>query len=42
VGVLVYRDNREQLYGPKCQALYQASQADYVSMLDDDDWVADD
>jgi hypothetical protein len=42
VGVLVYRDNREQLYGPKCQRLYEASKADYVSMLDDDDWVADD
>jgi hypothetical protein len=42
VGVIVYRDNREQLYGPKCQALYDASTADYVSMLDDDDWVADD
>ena len=42
VGVLVYRDNREQLYGPKCQRLYDASQADYVSMLDDDDWVSDD
>jgi hypothetical protein len=42
VGVIVYRDNRDQLYGPKCQALYDASTADYVSMLDDDDWVADD
>ena len=42
VGVLVYRDNREELYGPKCQNLYDASEADYVSMLDDDDWVADD
>jgi hypothetical protein len=42
VGVIVFRDNREQVYGPKCQALYEASQADYVSMLDDDDWVADD
>ena len=42
VGVLVYRDNREELYGPKCQKLYDASDADYVSMLDDDDWVADD
>jgi hypothetical protein len=42
VGVIVYRDNREQLYGPKCQKLYDASEADYVSMLDDDDWIADD
>jgi hypothetical protein len=42
VGVLVYRDNRQALYGPKCQRLYHASQADYVSMLDDDDWIADD
>lgn len=42
VGVLVYLDNREELYGPKCQRLYHASKADYVSMLDDDDWVADD
>lgn len=42
LGVIVYRDNREALYGPKCQRLYDASQADYVSMLDDDDWVAED
>jgi hypothetical protein len=42
VGVLVYRDNREELYGPKCQRLYEASKAEYVSMLDDDDWVPDD
>jgi hypothetical protein len=42
VGVLVYRDNRQALYGPKCQRLYDASQADYVSMLDDDDWVSGD
>jgi hypothetical protein len=42
VGVICYRDNREQLYGPKCQRLYEASQADYVSMVDDDDWVAED
>lgn len=42
VGVLVYRDNREKLYGPKCQRLYDASQADYVSMIDDDDWVSED
>jgi hypothetical protein len=42
VGVICYRDNREQVYGPKCQRLYDASEADYVSMLDDDDWVADD
>lgn len=42
VGVLVYLDNREQVYGPKCQRLYDASKADYVSMLDDDDWVAED
>lgn len=42
VGVLVYRDNREEVYGPKCQKLYEASKADYVSMLDDDDWVVED
>ena len=42
VGVLVYRDNRQQLYGPKCQRLYDASKADYVSMLDDDDWISED
>src|SRR5262245_47135140 len=41
-GVVVYRDNRQQVYGPKCQRLYETSRADYVSMLDDDDWVADD
>jgi hypothetical protein len=42
VGVLVYLDNRQELYGPKCQKLYHASNADYVSMLDDDDWIAGD
>lgn len=42
VGVLVYRDNRQALYGPKCQRLYDSSQADYVSMLDDDDGISED
>lgn len=42
VGVLVYRDNRHATYGDKCQRLYEASKADYVSMVDDDDWVAED
>lgn len=42
VGVRVFLDNREEVYGPKCQRLYDSSTADYVSMLDDDDWVSDD
>lgn len=42
VRVLVYRDNLERGYGEKCQALLDAADADYVSFLDDDDWVADD
>ncbi len=42
MGAIVYRDNRDEVYGPKCQRLYEASEADYVSMLDDDDWVSHD
>jgi hypothetical protein len=42
VGVIVYRDNRLEVYGPKCQRLYDESEADYVSQIDDDDWVSDD
>lgn len=38
-GVLLYRDNLTVSYGPKCQALLDASAADYVAFLDDDDWV---
>jgi glycosyltransferase involved in cell wall biosynthesis len=42
VGVLVYRDNLETGYGEKCQRLLESSTADYVSFLDDDDWVEPD
>jgi hypothetical protein len=42
VGVRVFRDNLETKYGPKCQALLDASNAEYVSFLDDDDWIVDD
>jgi hypothetical protein len=42
VGVRVYRDNLETVYGTKCQRLLESSTADYVSFLDDDDWIAED
>ena len=42
VRVIVARDNLEMEYGPKCQALLEASSADYISYLDDDDMVAPD
>jgi hypothetical protein len=42
VGVRVFRDNLETAYGEKCQRLLDSSTADYVSFLDDDDWVAED
>jgi hypothetical protein len=42
VGVRVFRDNLETVYGEKCQRLLNASDADYVSFLDDDDWIAED
>lgn len=42
VGVRVFRDNLETVYGTKCQALLNSSAADYVSFLDDDDWIAED
>jgi glycosyltransferase involved in cell wall biosynthesis len=38
VGVIVFRDNTETIYGEKCQRLLEASEADYVSFFDDDDW----
>lgn len=41
-GVRVFRDNLETGYGEKCQRLLDSSTADYVSFLDDDDWIADD
>ncbi len=41
-GVLIYRDNLEASYGAKCQALLDASAADYVSWFDDDDLPAPD
>ena len=39
VGVLVYRDNLEDCLGTKRQRLLEASTADYVSFLDDDDEI---
>lgn len=40
VGVLLYRDDLEVPYGDKTQALIEASQADYVCSMDDDDLPA--
>ena len=42
VGVILYRDDLEVSYGDKTQALINASEADYVSSVDDDDMVAPD
>jgi glycosyltransferase involved in cell wall biosynthesis len=42
VGVRVYRDNLETEYGAKCQRLLDSSEAEYVSFLDDDDWIEPD
>lgn len=42
VGVILYRDDLETPYGDKTRALVEASAADYVSCLDDDDSVAPD
>lgn len=42
LGVLVYRDNLQHAVGAKRQALLEASQANYVSFVDDDDTVAPD
>jgi hypothetical protein len=39
VGVIVFRDNLQTGYGEKCQALVEASTAEYVSFIDDDDMV---
>ncbi len=40
VGVILYRDDLEVPYGDKTRALIEASDADYVSSIDDDDSVA--
>lgn len=42
VRVLVHRDNTDLQYGDKCQVLLEAATADYVSFLDDDDWIEPD
>lgn len=42
VGVILYRDNLEVPYGDKIRALQEASEADYVSCVDDDDLLAPD
>jgi hypothetical protein len=41
-GVLLYRDNLQQPVSRKRQVLLEAARADYVSHVDDDDWVPDD
>jgi hypothetical protein len=41
-GMILYRDDLEVAYGDKTQALIEASAADYVSCIDDDDLVAPD
>ncbi|HVJ27501.1 MAG TPA: glycosyltransferase family A protein [Vicinamibacterales bacterium] len=41
-GVRVFRDNLETVYGDKCQRLLDSSNADYISFLDDDDWIEPD
>lgn len=42
IGVTVYRDNLEKSYGDKTGDLLKSSRADYVSCIDDDDWIAPD
>jgi hypothetical protein len=42
VGVLLYRDNLSVAYGDKTRNLLEASGADYVSCIDDDDLLAGD
>lgn len=42
VGVLLYRDNLTIQYGDKTRILIEASTADYVSCIDDDDLLAPD
>jgi hypothetical protein len=42
VGAILYRDNLTVSYGDKTQALVHASEADYVSCIDDDDLLAPD
>lgn len=39
-GMILYRDDLEVPYGDKTQALIEASGADYVSCVDDDDLLA--
>ena len=39
VGVHVFRDNVKHSQSFKCQALLDSSVADYVSFIEDDDWV---
>ncbi len=42
VGVIIYHDNLQATYGEKCQTLLEASSADYVSFLSNDDSVSPD
>jgi hypothetical protein len=42
VGAILYRDNLTVSYGAKTQAMIEASTADYVSCVDDDDLLAPD
>jgi glycosyltransferase involved in cell wall biosynthesis len=42
LGVIIARDNCDMQYGDKCQKILDASEAEYVSFLDDDDWIEPD
>lgn len=42
LGVILFHDNMEASVPRKRQELLRASQADYVSFLDDDDWIMPD
>lgn len=42
VNILVCRDNIDLEYGDKCQKLLEAATSEYVSFLDDDDWIEPD
>jgi glycosyltransferase involved in cell wall biosynthesis len=42
LGVIVAVDNCDIPYGDKCQKILDASEADYISFLDDDDWIEPD
>ena len=41
-GAILYRDDLEEKYGQKTQAMSEAATADYISSVDDDDLLAPD